>query len=426
MKRTPVYGTELDVDGRPKRIGVKIEPDHDTAPNVVRIFTMYADGESKRGIARTLNAERTPTRGAGGTYKGRQNSGTWSTASIKTMLENSFFMGHRVWNRWSRTGNKMPNGRNAIRRNEAMELDHVDDYCDAIIDRELWERVQARLKADKREYVTNGNANRGHQYLLSGMIRCTVRRLARDWRVPEGSPVLPMRDRGFTWQRCLRVNRVSPGGGFRAEGEVHPGFGREGSREAVRASGRAQRASDAHNQRHDEEAARLEHQLARANAALSRLVQAIESGGASPTLMQAIQRREAEVLQLQEAIDRARAQVQPRIEPRVRVDDFMSGPRSVFNGTIEHDKPLVEAALEVIEVAADGSIALVFRAGSMFRLVRWESSAVNANESRVTDLRKVFVMHSHFPGATSVAERRDGRIVLRNDSTNRVSDPNGN
>lgn len=105
--------------------------------------------------------------------------------------------------------------------------------------------------------------------------------------------------------------------------------------------------------------------------------------------MQAIQRREQEVQTLIAAIDRERLQVQPRIEPRVRIDDFKSGPRSLFNGEIQHDKPLIESALEAIEVSTDGSIALVFRAGSMFRLVRSEAKGLEPNEVHEKDLRNV-------------------------------------
>jgi hypothetical protein len=56
-------------------------------------------------------------------------------------------------------------------------------------------------------------------------------------------------------------------------------------------------------------------------------VLAIQSGGASNTVTQAIHRREKEVEQLTHEIDRARqmVMVQPRIEPRVKVDDVRSG-----------------------------------------------------------------------------------------------------
>jgi septal ring factor EnvC (AmiA/AmiB activator) len=74
---------------------------------------------------------------------------------------------------------------------------------------------------------------------------------------------------------------------------------------------------DQHNHEHHAEAQRLEARLRETRTALDRLVTAIEAGTASATVMAAIERRENDVKDLTSAIERARSQVQPRIEPYV-------------------------------------------------------------------------------------------------------------
>ena len=83
----PAYGyerhavfseTECDVDGRPKRIGVKLIPDSKTASQVKRIFLLFVQGYGYHKIARILNEAGIPTRDAGTTRNGRINDGTWA------------------------------------------------------------------------------------------------------------------------------------------------------------------------------------------------------------------------------------------------------------------------------------------------------------------------------------------------------------
>ncbi len=75
---------------------------------IKRIFERYRDGDGKHAIATLLNREGVPSAGAGGMRNRRPNSGTWSTASIKVILENEIYVGVCVWNRTSRKGEKHP------------------------------------------------------------------------------------------------------------------------------------------------------------------------------------------------------------------------------------------------------------------------------------------------------------------------------
>jgi site-specific DNA recombinase len=429
LRRVPVYSeTERDVDGRAKRRGVRIEPDPATAATVVRIFTLYAKGASKREIARLLNAERIPSRGAGGFYAGRANSGTWSTTSIKTMLENRIYVGHREWNRWSRTGKKLANGRNAIRRNSEEHWDHVPEYCAPVVDELLWADVQQRLADDHIEYKKTGNASKGRKYLLSGMVSCL--QCGRSFVIGgyrKGEPhyrcsMAASRGRDVCSNTsCLPVAALET----RVK-HVLDSVAKDPQRLADLVSTHNHEV-DRHNREQSERARRLEAELLEVNTALSRLVGAIESGAASSTVMEAIQRRESEAATLRGAIEQARAQLQPRIEPRVSIEDYRRGPKSLFTGEILNDKALVAEALSTIEVARDGGLALVFRPDSMFRLTRWEVAPGRpAIMHSVQELRAVLEIHHRISGAPARAAERDGRIILRDDSTSRVCDPNGN
>jgi site-specific DNA recombinase len=191
--RDPVFSTtQVDVDGRPKRDGVRFVPHPTQAPIIKRIFERYCDGESKHAIATLLNREGVPSAAAGGTRNGRPNSGTWSTASIKGILENELYAGLRVWNRTSRKGEKSPNsGKKEQQANPESEWVSVSDFVPALIDEPTWSMVQQRLKADGDAYKRNQNANGTRQYLLSGMIRCACSGASFSIGVHRGIPPVP-------------------------------------------------------------------------------------------------------------------------------------------------------------------------------------------------------------------------------------------
>jgi len=81
LKREPEFSdTEVDQDGRPKRVGVRFVQDPATAPIVRRIFDRFDAGETKSGIARRLNEEGIPTRDAGRVFDGVRASSNRSSS----------------------------------------------------------------------------------------------------------------------------------------------------------------------------------------------------------------------------------------------------------------------------------------------------------------------------------------------------------
>lgn len=132
---------------------------------VRRIFGAYAEGSLPREIAAGLNSDNVPPpRGV-----------AWCASSIGVnakrgagMLANEIYIGVIVWNRVSKV--KHPEtGKRVPRVNPQSEWQRVDAPHLAIIDRDLWERVQARLAARRTGPITQ---HRRPKRLLSGLLKC--------------------------------------------------------------------------------------------------------------------------------------------------------------------------------------------------------------------------------------------------------------
>lgn len=156
-------------------IGNRIEIDEEMAAVVQRVFMDYRDGGSFTGIARKLQAEAVPPPRA----KTRHRRKGWVPGTIRAWLYNETYVGK--WTYKKRQWRKAP-GSNARRPREraAAEVMTFDRPELAIIERELWDAVQARLGEVKRHYTKGGNRSkatamtRGSAYPLSGLMFCGV------------------------------------------------------------------------------------------------------------------------------------------------------------------------------------------------------------------------------------------------------------
>ena len=163
----------LDANGEPDRGKRAIAPEE--AAVVQRIFQNYAAGVSPLAIARALNRDAIP--GPAG--------GLWFDPSIRGrpgrgdgILRNELYIGRLVWNRRRNLKNPLtghivrkPNDRDAIVVREVPEL--------RIIIQDLWDRVQARLRAESlppraSRAKTTGPfwQHRRPRYLLTGKVVC--------------------------------------------------------------------------------------------------------------------------------------------------------------------------------------------------------------------------------------------------------------
>ena len=376
----PAYGlhrdaifsdTVLDVDGRRKRIGVRLVPSPTESPIVVRIFERYDAGLSKHEIARTLNDEGVPTRDAGSSrhaYDGSsfQNSGKWSAGTIKGILENEIYCGLRIWNRHSRKGDKLQGGKKRLEENDEKEWERVVGYCPPIVDDSVWQRVQLRLKADAAKYKKHHIANEHGQFLLSGLIRCA----SCGW-----SFVIGTRRKGVRNYRC----------GFNSRGACkntinvpQPALEQRVRRVldvVVKDPRKLEELVAEHNRRvsnANEAQLGIVRSLQARHQKLAeerdRFVEAIGFGsGSTKILVAEVEKRVQEIEALAARIVEAETLVAPLLFPRLAAaQDYIAGSASLFAGDLARDKQFLTRVLEGISVHADATITLRFREASLF------------------------------------------------------------
>jgi site-specific DNA recombinase len=144
--------------------------DEPEAATVRRIFTLYADGAGLTGIAKTLNAEHVPSP--------RGWTGTWAPTAVREMLRRPLYAGVLVWNKSQKITRRGTKGQ---RKRPASEwLSHPVPAL-AIVDADLWARVQTRLaersatflrRMDGRLIGRPSGADVTSPYLLSGIAAC--------------------------------------------------------------------------------------------------------------------------------------------------------------------------------------------------------------------------------------------------------------
>ncbi|WP_027086850.1 recombinase family protein [Cohnella panacarvi] len=132
----------------------KLVVDEEEAALVKEIFELRSQGKGYKTIANQLNKRGKKTK----------MKAPFSTNSIKTILENEKYVGNMTWGKqrdWSekrRKGTAIPT--------------MVDGKHEAIIDRELWQKVQAVKKAKEESNVSQSNFK--GEFILSGLLRCPM------------------------------------------------------------------------------------------------------------------------------------------------------------------------------------------------------------------------------------------------------------
>ena len=164
----------------------KIEVDDGHAQVVRRIFELYANGTSPRGIAAQLNAEGVPSPGATWKRTKRRKDGKWLASAIHGdvrrglgILNNRRYIGVVAWGRseWKRLA--ADSAKRRYRRLDKGAIERTDERLRIVSD-ELWQCVKARQaqrSAEAGARVQAGVRRRapggGRKiYVLSGMLRC--------------------------------------------------------------------------------------------------------------------------------------------------------------------------------------------------------------------------------------------------------------
>lgn len=130
--------------------------DEASAEIVREIFERYASGEKQRGIAISLGQRGIRTR------YGKMPENRW----VDYILWNPAYIGKQ---RWTLDGSKRVSAR--YHRNENINIS--DGNWEPIISMELWEKVQAMLQAQKRNYPKHARKEQYIDYMLKGLVRCS-------------------------------------------------------------------------------------------------------------------------------------------------------------------------------------------------------------------------------------------------------------
>ena len=162
--------TRTDPHGNPLVVGTRMEVDPAQAAVVRRVFTLYADGQSWRGVAAKLNAEGVPSPGSYWRGRSVRRATGWAQSCVRLMLRNPLYTGHVRWNtsQWLKDPDT---GRRQRRERPESEWHQRQDESLRIIDARLWDRVanRTRLSADGDERLKSGGKA---AYIMSGLMVC--------------------------------------------------------------------------------------------------------------------------------------------------------------------------------------------------------------------------------------------------------------
>jgi DNA invertase Pin-like site-specific DNA recombinase len=357
-------------DGRRDHVDYRINPAE--APVVVRAFQLYAEGYGQRQVGYHLNAE--------GALSPRSRAGRprgWSATTVRDLLHRELYRGVLVWNReakrdaWGRRER-----RRAQRRRTESDWVRVERPDLRIVSEDLWQAVQARLAEAQAGYLrtqhgrlqgrpVNGTAAK---YLLTGMAQCGTCR---------GALTIRTRSHGrhrVAFYRCLtnvqkgvaicpntvemRMTEADTAVLHTVKEEMLRPEAIEAAIEAAIASLRPDTGTVA--ARRDA----FHAQLQDIERELQRLAEAIATaGGDSPTLVQAIQAREAEKRRLGGALAEldALSQVAELDIPRLRRD--LAGRLTDWQGLLSRQtiqaRQILAKLLEgrlIFTPATDGTI----------------------------------------------------------------------
>lgn len=143
--------------------------DEEAAATVRQVFSLFAQGYGKTAIARQLNSQGIPTPGEykrlhGLAYRNpRENIKTlWTYSAVSSMLRNEIYIGNMVQGKYGSVSYK--SRKNRPRPKSAWFV--AEGTHEAIIDRPLWDRVQALLAERSRPFSS------GQTGVFARKVRC--------------------------------------------------------------------------------------------------------------------------------------------------------------------------------------------------------------------------------------------------------------
>lgn len=376
LMRKPIFSaTEVDEDGRPKKLGVPWVPHTSQSHIVRRIFQMYDDGWTKGGLAKQLNSEGVSTRDKGKkkTTNGvtRVNPGTWTASGIKAILENRIYIGEKTWNESSRKGKPLESGKKRLRKNDPEQVIVIRDFCEPLIGQELWDRCEARRTTDAEEYQRKRTARKRQKYLLSGLIRCASCGYSFVIGTRNGTKDLHYRC-GYRASRgkdsCNNKTNVSqPGIEKRVKGVIDSIVKDPTHLEALVAE--HNRSIQSTNNAQLVVVESLMSELQGLESRRSNYVDAVGAASSAgiPVLVERLELVELDIAKLKARLERAEGMVQPLLRPSLdAARDFVEGGVSIFSGDFHKDRQFIEQVISRISIFADGAVLIRFQENNLF------------------------------------------------------------
>jgi site-specific DNA recombinase len=149
-RSVPVEATPSDdAKGRGEVLGTRLEIVDTEAETVRRIYEMFASGVAVPEMVKTLNAEQVAV-----AKIGKLNS-PWTQTRIRHILRQERHVGTVAWNRTKRVRNPRT-GRVELHANPPADVLRVSAPQLRIVTDELWNRVQARLRAGQGPRPASG------------------------------------------------------------------------------------------------------------------------------------------------------------------------------------------------------------------------------------------------------------------------------
>ena len=141
--------------------------DEEAAAVVREVFTLFSQGHGKTAIARMLNDRGIPNpteykRLHGMRYRQTRNSTLWRYSAIAGMLTNEMYLGNMVQGKYGSVSYKSKQNKPRPKS----QWYRVENTHEPIIDRDLWERVQAMIAQRVKPFAG------GAVGLFAGKVRC--------------------------------------------------------------------------------------------------------------------------------------------------------------------------------------------------------------------------------------------------------------
>jgi site-specific DNA recombinase len=157
-------------------VGAKLQVDPEEAKIVQKLFRLYADGLSIKGVTKQLNREHVQSPRP---RPGQEQS--WAPSSVRHVLQNERYRGVVTYGRTKKIRNPQT-GKRVYKRQPESTWIRVPTPEQRIVSDELFQRVQDRLRFVNETYGDRAGRRPGllraeavsSRYLFSGLLKCGV------------------------------------------------------------------------------------------------------------------------------------------------------------------------------------------------------------------------------------------------------------